>query len=517
MNAPFKLRASAVEGADSGTPLFTVEEVVEVTSAHVMTPDSHRLRDKIRRVSTDSRDVRPGDLFVALKGERYDGHEFVDAAFRQGAMGAVVGPGYRLPTSFPPLRAGSSRRPHRGPPLVLSVHDPLFAYQQLSTHHRNRFDMPVVAVTGSNGKTTTKEMIARVLDERWSVLKTEGNLNNRIGVPQTLLRLTVRHTAAVIEMGVDHKGQTARLTEIVRPTIGVITNIGPDHLEFFGTLGNSAQAKGELLDLMQPDDAVVLNADDAFFDYLASRARCRVISFGLSAKAQVRAADVTPARGRGTAFRLILPGKARSTPIAIHAFGLHNVENALAAAAVGHLCGLSGASIAAGLSRFRPATMRSQVETHGGIKIINDCYNANPASMNAAIDLLAELGAGGRTIAVLGDMLELGPESSALHHEVGAHLAAKDISFLIACGPLSRALAQGAHDRGMARARIREAADAAEATQVLTSMLRRHDVVLAKASRGMRMEQVVEALRRRLAVRRAPVKSVATTGKGRTR
>ncbi|MGH7232615.1 MAG: UDP-N-acetylmuramoyl-tripeptide--D-alanyl-D-alanine ligase [Nitrospiraceae bacterium] len=498
-------------------PLFTIEEILEVTSGRVLASDGHRLRENIRRLSTDSRDAGPGTLFIALKGERYDGHQFVESALRQGAVGAMVESGYRLPASLRQgLKEPSPGRSHR-PPVVLGVPDTLVSYQQLATHHRNRFDIPVVAVTGSNGKTTTKEMVARVLEERWSVLKTEGNLNNRIGVPQTLLRLTRRHKAAVIEMGVDQKGQTAQLTEIVRPTIGLITNIGPDHLEFFGTLDASAQAKGELLDLMQPDHAVALNADDAFFDYLAARARCRVVSFGLSAKAQVRATDVMTGRRDGTTFRLMLPGKTRPTPVKIGAYGVHNVVNALAAAAVGHVCGMSGVNIAGGLSRFRPATMRSQVETHGGIRIINDCYNANPASMKAAIELLADLGADARTIAVLGDMLELGPESPALHREVGAHLAENGISFLIACGTLGQALAEGARDGGIGSERIRLAADAREAARVLTSMVRRHDTVLVKASRGMRMEQVVETLRSRPSARATSRKKDETITKGRKR
>jgi UDP-N-acetylmuramoyl-tripeptide--D-alanyl-D-alanine ligase len=515
---PFRPRASANEMTEADMPLFTIEEVLEVTSARLLTRDSHRLRDNVRRLSTDSRDVGRGDLFIALKGERFDGHEFVEMALQQGAVGAVVESTYRLPASLQKEVTPSSRaRARPRPPLVLGVQDPLLAYQQLATYHRSRFNIPVVAVTGSNGKTTTKEMVARVFEERWSVLKTEGNLNNRIGVPHTLLKLASGHKAAVIEMGVDQKGQTTRLAEIVRPTIGLITNIGPDHLEFFGTLEASAQAKGELLDLMQPDDAVVLNADDAFFDYLASRARCRVVSFGLSSKAQVRATDVAADERRGTTFRLALPGKSKPTPVVLNAYGIHNVSNALAAAAVGQICEMSGASIARGLSHFRPASMRSQVETRDGVRIINDCYNANPASMKAAIDLLADLGNGTRTIAVLGDMLELGPGSPVLHREVGAHLAEKSISFLIATGTLGKELAEGARAAGMGNDRVHHTADAGKAAHLLTSMVRRNDVVLVKASRGMRMERIVDALRGRPSAPRPSRETVTAAGKGRKR
>ncbi len=258
--------------------LFTVEELREVISVKVLAgQDSLSGKHRIRQISTDSRSVRRGDLFVALRGDRYDGHEFVPAVLAQGAVGAIVHDEYRLP----PGSAAVRRIEGRPAPFLFGVRDPLFAYQQLATHHRSRFHIPVVAVTGSNGKTTTKEMVAAVLAQRWPVLKTEGNFNNRIGVPYTLFRLTARHQAAVIEMGVDQHGQTTRLCEIVRPTIGVITNIGPDHLEFFGSMEGSAQAKAELLDLLPADGTAILNADDPYFDYLAARAQCRVMSFGL--------------------------------------------------------------------------------------------------------------------------------------------------------------------------------------------------------------------------------------------
>ena len=510
----FQLRTSAGMATDTEMPLFTVEEVLEVTSARLLTGENLHLREKIRRLSTDSRMVGPGDLFVALTGERYDGHAFVGSALRQGAVGAVVESAYRMPGSLQERSRGAFRGRERSRPCLIGVPDPLLAYQQLAVYHRSRFNIPIVAVTGSNGKTTTKEMVASVLTERWSVLKTEGNHNNRIGVPQTLLALAARHKAAVIEMGVDQKGQTARLAEIVRPTIGVITNIGPDHLEFFGTMEASAHAKGELLDAIGPNHAVVLNADDEFFDYFASRARCRVLSFGLSSRAHVRAANVISDRQRGTLFRLILPGRSTAVPVSIGAYGMHNVSNALAAAAVGHLCRMNAMSIARGLSSFRPATMRSEVESRNGITVVNDCYNANPASMKAAIDLLNNLGVGVRTIAVLGDMLELGPESPAMHRDVGAYVATKDISYLVACGVLGRELAEGARAVGMPDERIRHTSDAGEAARLMTSMVRRNDVILVKASRAMRMECIVEALQDRLSAR-TPKERLIPSAKGR--
>jgi UDP-N-acetylmuramoyl-tripeptide--D-alanyl-D-alanine ligase len=337
-------------------------------------------------------------------------------------------------------------------------------------------------------------MVAAVLAQRWRTLKTEGNLNNRIGVPQTLFQLTSRHQAAVIEMGVDQEGQTTRLCEIVRPTVGVITNIGPDHLEFFGSMEGSAQAKAELLDLLPADGAVALNADDQYFDYLAARARCRVVSFGMSPKADVRAVQSRDRNESGSTFGLMLPGRARPFAVRLKVYGQHNIQNALAAAAVGFVLGVPATAIAEGLARFRPAAMRSQIVLSHGVRVINDCYNANPASMQAAIQLLAQLGKAQRSIAVLGDMLELGPEAKQMHRAVGTFLAGQDITHLIACGSLGRELAQGARSAGMPPDRISEVSDAAAAGSALKSMVRQGDVVLVKASRGMRMEQVVETL-----------------------
>jgi UDP-N-acetylmuramoyl-tripeptide--D-alanyl-D-alanine ligase len=471
--------------------LFTVEELREVISVKVLAgQDTLTGKRRIRQISTDSRSVRRGDLFVALRGDRFDGHEFVPAVLAQGAVGAIVHDEYRLP----PRSAAVCRIEGPSAPFLFGVRDPLFAYQQLATHYRSRFTIPMVAVTGSNGKTTTKDMVASVLAQRWSVLKTEGNFNNRIGVPSTLFRLTARHQAAVIEMGVDQQGQTTRLCEIVRPTIGLITNIGPDHLEFFGSMEGSAQAKAELLDMLPANGMAILNADDTYFDYLAARAQCRVMSFGLSEMADVRASGIMSDARQGTTFRLHLPGKSRPTIVRIKVHGTHNVTNALAAAAVGASLSLSGSMIAQGLGRFRPAAMRSQVVTHHGVHIINDCYNANPASMKAALQLLAQWSPARERIAVLGDMLELGSETARMHRDVGEFLAAQGLSRLIVCGTLGRELGEGARQGGMAGSQIDEVVDAAAAADRLKRIVRQGDVVLVKASRGMKMEQVVQVL-----------------------
>ena len=470
--------------------LFTVEELREVVNAKVLAGGGTGwARHCIRRISLDSRSLRPGDLFLALRGDRFDGHDFVTTALSRGAVGAIVLDSYDV--SWLALKRGSKRTQ----PFIFGVSDPLYAYQQLAAYHRSRFQIPVVAVTGSNGKTTTKEMVAKVMAHRWKILKTEGNLNNRVGVPQTVLHLNDRHKGAVIEMGVDNLSQTARLCEIARPSIGIITNIGPDHLEFFGTMEVSAQAKAELLDLLPHDGTAILNADDSYYDYLTARARCRVISFGFSSKADVRAMDVKSDGRNGTIFRLLLPGTVRHALVHIRVQGDHNVANALAAGAVGSILGLPGGVIAQGLSRFRPAAMRSQVLVNQGVKLIIDCYNANPASMKAAVQLLMQMGAKGKKIAVLGDMLELGPNADQMHEEVGRFLARQGVDLLVACGVLGRSLAKGAKQAGLDPSHIIDAPDARTAAAAMETVVKPGDAVLIKASRGMKLELVADALR----------------------
>jgi UDP-N-acetylmuramoyl-tripeptide--D-alanyl-D-alanine ligase len=463
--------------------LFTGTDLGAILIGAELAPPAQRwARVRVRRVHTDSRSVRAGDLFVALPGERFDAHEFVPAALAAGAVAAIVRAGYSPPAALADA------------PLI-RVADPLQAYQALAAAYRSQFALPLVAVTGSNGKTTTKEMVASVLGERWRTLKTEGNFNNQVGVAHTLFRLAPRYGAAVIEMGVDDMDQTTRLAAMVRPTLGLITNIGPDHLEFFRTMDRSAESKAELLDALPANGAAILPADDRYFALFKKRARCRVVSFGFGSKAHVRAEAVEPYGRDGTQFRLVLPERTRRTLVHIGVGGEHNVLNALTAAAVGVALGLSGATIAAGLAKFRPAAMRSQVEMRHGVRIIVDCYNANPASTRAAVRLLAQASAKGRRIAVLGDMLELGPTTAELHAEVGEFVAAERIDTLIASGELARHFARGARTAGMAA--VQEVADAPAAAAALLATVKRGDVVLVKGSRGMRLERVVHALRER--------------------
>jgi UDP-N-acetylmuramoyl-tripeptide--D-alanyl-D-alanine ligase len=478
-------------------PLFTLEEVLEITGAK-LAPISLRIlhRRGFKRISTDSRQVRPGDLFIALKGDRFDGHEFVATACRAGAVGAIVQEGTPVPGLNRLIGASDTKTKKENPgPLVLNVSDTLRAYQQLAGHHRGRFAIPVVAVTGSNGKTTTKEMVACVLAAQWPTMKTEGNLNSQIGVAQTLLRLSKRYQAAVIEMGVDNIGQTARLSDMVRPTVGIITNIGPDHLEFFGSLDVSAQSKAELLEWLPEFGTVVLNADDAYFDHLAAQAHCRVLSFGFSERADIRAIGLSADGPSGTMVTVRVPGRVRPLTLRLRVSGRHNVANALSAVAVGISLGLTGTTMTRGLAAFRPAAMRSQVAVWKGVRVLNDCYNANPASMKAAIDLLAERKPAGRAVAVLGDMLELGPTAPAFHQEIGRYVVERGLPILIAVGPLGAHIAEGAKAAGMAPGQIHQVPDAEAAAQLVGDLVGPGDAVLVKASRGVHLERVVERLK----------------------
>ena len=464
---------------------FEVDEVLAGTQGTLLSPG--KLQGKFRRVETDSRAVKTGDLFVALKGQNFDGHEFIKKAWEKGAYGVVIEEG-----SVRKLIKGRSKTT-RNPLVVVQVRNSLRAYQDLASFHRARFSIPVVAITGSNGKTTTKEMVGRVLATRWRVLQTQGNFNNAIGVPKTLLRLHSGHQAAVIEMGVDQVGQTTRLCEMARPTVGVVTNVGPDHLEFYKTMARSAASKAEIFPWLPNDGAAILNADDRYFRQFLKKARCPIISFGWANHADVRG-DHAVWDGRRTTFHLWLPNRKTSRRTSVRTMGLHNISNALAGAAVGHALGFSAVDIVAGLAKFRPAPMRSEIRRHGGVNYLYDCYNANPASVQAAIDVLVELDPRRRTIAVLGDMLELGPQEAQFHEELGRYVAKKHVGHVVACGMFGPMMAKGARTvrKNLPVTVVR---DAVEAGEYLKTLVKRGDIVLIKASRGAQMERVLNAVR----------------------
>ncbi|MGI6406766.1 MAG: UDP-N-acetylmuramoyl-tripeptide--D-alanyl-D-alanine ligase [Syntrophaceticus sp.] len=430
----------------------------------------------INGVSIDSRTIKPGDLFLAFPGERVDGHDFLEQVFDQGAAAAVIS----HPVNFQSRAA------------LIMVDDPLKALQDLAYYYRQLYNIPVVAVTGSTGKTTTKDLIAGVLEQRFKVLKTSGNYNNEIGLPLTLLQLNHSHQIAVLEMAMRGRGQIAALCELSCPQVGVITNIGKTHLELLGSHEAIALAKGELLQALPSDGWAVLCGEDPWQVKLSEMVSGEVIFYGYSDHCTVSASQVVLDNLDGVEFNLSTPAGQRTCFLPLP--GAHNVTNALAAAAVGHRFGLTLQEIAAGLQSASLTGMRLEVkEEKDGVMIIDDSYNASPSSTIAALRLLAESG-GERTIAVLGDMYELGEETVDGHRQVGKEAVALQIDCLCTVGQLAREIAKGAINAGMDSDLIYVYQEKTEAVSFLRSYLQKGDVVLIKGSRGMKMEEIVAAI-----------------------
>jgi len=459
-------------------PSFTARELSAATGGRWTggTPAS------IEGVSTDTRAIPAGSAFVALRGERYDGHDFLADAARSGASCAVVARG----------RAAS------GPPglPLLEVDDTLAALGAVARLHRLRFSIPVVGVTGSNGKTTTREMIAAILATRGPVLSTEGNLNNEVGVPLTLLRLLPTHTAAVIEMGMSHRGEIGRLTAIAEPRVGVVTNAFPAHLEGLGSVDGVADAKGELYRGLPADGVVVANADDPRMLHRARKSGRRVLTFsgGSDRDADVVLLDVLSQDPGG--MRFLLGIGTKEVEVRLPLVGEHNAVNAAAAAAAALSLGCSDREIVRGLAGVRPVGRRLRVERlPSGVLLVDDCYNANPASMRAALRTLRQLAGAGRALAALGDMLELGTAEDDLHRELGREAAAAGLAALATFGPLARLAREAAIEAGMARSDTFHTEDPLLLVAFVRERLRPGDVLLVKGSRGMKLERLVEALR----------------------
>lgn len=424
-------------------------------------------------VSTDSRHLESGELFIALSGEHFDGHDYVASALARGASAAVVEAGRTG------VLAGVE-----GPLLV--VKSALEALGQIAAHYRRRFELPVIGIAGSSGKTTTKDMVAAVLSKRYKVLKTVGTENNEIGVPKTLLQLTPEHEAVVLELAARKAGDIRYLCSIAQPTLGALLNIGTAHLEFFESVEGVAKAKGELLEYLDESSIALINADDRVVCQGVQRTKGRLLTFGFQCESKFR--------GEG----LILDQKGcghfllHNFPIDLQIPGKHNAYNALAAAAIGIELGVASSQIQEALSSFRPPSRRSEVTCKNGVTIINDSYNANPNSMRAALDMLTAMtGTGGRKIALLGDMLELGELSPQLHADVG-HQAAEVVDILLAIGPHSQHIVEAAQAAGLTRAY--HFADKEQAVSYLTSELQPGDIFIAKASRGMGLWEVVEQI-----------------------
>lgn len=457
--------------------------IARVTGGTLLPPGAD---GTVEGVSSDSRSIESGELFVPLRGENFDGHDFLVQAARRGAAACLS---EEIVAGFPV-------------PVIL-VQDTLRAMGDLAADWRLRLEGSLVAVTGSSGKTTTKEMLAAILEQTGAGLKTEGNFNNLIGVPLTLFKLQPEeHRWAVIEMGMSARGEIARLAEIARPRIGIITNIGPAHLEVLQGIEGVARAKGELFAALPVGGTAIVNADDARTRELPVANGVRRLLFGESEAAQVRAREIR-IHGPEAAFTLCLDGE--EILVRLRVPGRHNVLNALAAAAAAHALGIAPALIARGLGRYRPIAGRLNLANlPGGALLIDDSYNANPLSVKAALATLDELPGGGRRIAVLGDMLELGQEAARLHREIGAE-AARRCDLLIVLGQMAQELAAGARAAGMAESRVWAARDHQEIVVRLRNILERGDRLLVKGSRGMKMEKICALLQERQEFRLAVV------------
>ncbi|HYB99627.1 MAG TPA: UDP-N-acetylmuramoyl-tripeptide--D-alanyl-D-alanine ligase [Candidatus Limnocylindrales bacterium] len=433
----------------------------------------------IQYIGTDTRTARAGELFFCLRGENFDGHDFMDAAIAAGVLGIVCEYG-RVPASA----AGVA---------FIEVADTQRALGDLAAHHRRRFAIPVVGVTGSNGKTTTKEMLRAILLAHCgdgSVLATRGNLNNLIGVPLTLFGLRSCHKAAVVEMGMNAPGEIARLAEITAPTIGLITCVAEAHLEGLGSIAGVARAKGELFEGLPSDACAIVNADDANVMAQAPRFSGRRLTFGDAGA--VTARNIVCDRVDATGFDLCFQGACAHVELPLG--GRHNVQNALGAAAAAFAAGVSVETAAAGLTRMQAPPMRLAAERlENGITLINDVYNANPGSLRAAIQTLGSVAA--RRIVVLGDMLELGPRSQELHRQAGRDAAAIEPTLLCAFGRFAADIVDGARSAGLADERACVCARHEDAAAAVAEAWRTGDAVLVKGSRGAAMEKVVEALR----------------------
>ncbi|MBM4295860.1 MAG: UDP-N-acetylmuramoyl-tripeptide--D-alanyl-D-alanine ligase [Deltaproteobacteria bacterium] len=465
-------------------PYFTILEILEATKGSLVQPGEFA---GFTGVTTDSRTCQAGDLFIPLKGDNFDGHRFIPGALRRGARGLLV--------ETNNVEQAEAIVSQVIPPevAVIAVPDTLTALGDLARAWRRRFAIPVVALTGSCGKTTTKEMTAAVLGRAYRVLKNTMNLNNLIGMPQTLLELNTGFDAAVVEMGMNRFGEIHRLTCIAEPTVGLLLNAHPAHTEGVGDIDGVARAKAELVGALKPSATLIYNADDP---RLAPRARDfpgRTLGFGLGPGAALQARDRRSHGVQGQSATISYRGQ--NWPLNLPVAGEHMLLNSLAATAVGLCLGLAPTETAAALAGFKPVARRSQVETlASGINLLNDCYNANPGSMAVALRTLAELRTKGRLAAALGDMLELGEHSIQTHRDLGRLAASTGLDILVIYGNFKEETAAGAWEAGLSDSQVIPVPTREEGARVLNDFLQPGDWLLVKGSRSMHMEGLIDLL-----------------------
>lgn len=461
-------------------PAWSVTQVLEATKGRLLSGESGTI---FRSISTDTRTIEAGDLFLALPGEKFDGLTFVGEAVRKGAAGVVL--------SGDPVA--------KIPVVVVQVEDCLRALGDLAHYRRHQMkNLTVLAITGSSGKTSVKEMTAAILAETHNLLKTKGNFNNLIGMPLSLLPVDSRHRLAVLEMGMNQPGEIARLTEIADPDLACIVNIQGAHLAGFGDIEGVARAKGELFAGCRSDSRLVVNIDDPRILELARQYKQEKITFGLGAQAMVRATHIRNLGENGMAFTLRIG--AEKSRVTLRGLGLHNVTNSLAAAAMAHGVGVPVEKISSGLGRFMPFEKRLQIQRLvNGLKVVNDSYNANPSSVLAALETVQDLNGGSRKVAVLGDMMELGQQSRASHQFIGESVARLGFDYLLTAGAFGTSVVEAARKAGMAAEqakRFEHKEEIAPHIEELVALgnLRPGDWVLVKGSRSMRMETIIADL-----------------------
>lgn len=431
---------------------------------------------EVANVCIDSRKIASGDLFIPIRGERFDGHDFIVPSLEAGAVAAL--------TQVDTL-------PVEGK-TIIRVEDTQKALKDLAAWYRRLFTLPLIGITGSVGKTSTKDMVSSVLEEKFHVLKTQGNFNNEIGLPLTVFNLNATHEAAVLEMGMSNLGEISRLTKIAKPRIAIITNIGMSHIENLGSRENILKAKLEIIEGLDESGLVVLNGDDGLLAAAGKQLKCRTVFYGIENEADFRAFDIRNEGEKGIFFKVRFGEIEYNVHVPVP--GQHNIYNALAAMAVGVELKLPMESIIEGIARFSPGKMRLNIMTHNGIKIINDVYNASPDSMEAAIRVLKDISESGRSIVVLGDMLEMGAWASDAHKGVGKFAVSKGICDILTVGPNARYIAQGAREAGLPEEHIHSFDSNTQVNEFLNGFVKQGDVVLVKGSRGMRMEEIVEQL-----------------------
>lgn len=436
------------------------------------------LATPFQRVNTDSRSAQRGDLFIALSGERFEGHDFLGEVTQKGVAAVVVERGRKID----PLPACA----------VVQVDNTRKAFGQLAKRYREDFSLPMIAVGGSNGKTSTKELIATVLKQKFAALWSEASFNNDVGVPATLLRLDNSHQVAVLEVGTNHPGELQPLLQMIQPQLGVITNIGREHLEFFGDLKGVVAEEGMLAEVLPTKGTLFLNGDNEWTNDLAGRSRAQVVRVGFGEGNDWRALDFR-LEPQGMTFRVKSPRAEFDRQYRINLLGRHQVANSLFALAIGAELGLKGDEMERGLAECQPAKMRLQVWEWSGVRVLDDAYNANADSMIAALQVLQELPCKGRRVAVLGDMGELGEHSESAHAEVGRRAAELGVGQLIAVGKMAGVMAAAARQAGLTR--VIELAEVEAAVPALKSFLKAGDTVLLKASRASRLERITQALR----------------------